>query len=847
MSPRLFFALILRQSLGARTQHAFLIVCIAVGVCAVVGVSGLVAVLEEDIRARSRELLGGDLAVESRRELPDADKLLPRPYQGLRRAELTNLRTMARLPDGSSRLVELKAVNLSSADYPLVGDLELVPRGSLRAALDDHTLLVARELMHEQKLAPGAVVRIGKASFRVAGIVAREPDVLMSSLALGPRVLMTSGGLARTGLTGFGSRIVHRVMFTFPDGVERAEIERLKELLTQQIPGGGSYVRIETELEAQPALRDLLIRVRSYLSLVALLSILVGGASVFMVVTTWVKQSATETAVMRCLGLRPRDILALYTARLIVFAVLGSVLGAALGVLLVALTIHVRPDFAPAALEPRVFLGPIVRGVSLGTFVSLIFGGPALLGIWTIPPALVLRSDAEPVPLPPRARLLMTLATLLTLFGVAFVQTDQLSLAALFTAGVLVLASLLFVGAKGLFEAVRHLPRERLSPFFWHGASALTRPGAGALGSIVAVGMGTLVVASISFAQSMLQEELASAIPDGAASVFLLDVQPEQWLDVQSLAKELGATALESAPIVMTRLTAVDGKPITELAHERESQSEGGREQWALTREQRMTSMAKLPEDNRLVAGNLWSRPNARELSVEQDFARRIGAKLGSILRFDIQGIPMEFEVTSLRSVRWRSFALNFFLVAEPGSLDGAPSFLMAGVQIAPALEDRLQDALVEHYPTLTVLRARELLTRVAIMLEQAAVGVTALGMFAALGGLLTLAAAILSSQMRRAREAALLKTLGLTRLRVAALFAWEYGLSGGVAGGLGASGAYLCAVAFAAFVLDQPAAPPWPAVPAVTLAASLLSVVFGLLASARALAVPPMTVFRDP
>ena len=59
--------------------------------------------------------------------------------------------------------------------------------------------------------------------------------------------------------------------------------------------------------------------------------------------------------------------------------------------------------------------------------------------------------------------------------------------------------------------------------------------------------------------------------------------------------------------------------------------------------------------------------------------ARDLGATLGSTLTFDIQGVPISFVVTSLRRVDWRSFSVNFFLVAEPGGpLAEAPRFVLA-------------------------------------------------------------------------------------------------------------------------------------------------------------------------
>ena len=138
------------------------------------------------------------------------------------------------------------------------------------------------------------------------------------------------------------------------------------------------------------------------------------------------------------------------------------------------------------------------------------------------------------------------------------------------------------------------------------------------------------------------------------------------------------------------------------------------------------------------------------------------------------------------------------------------------------------------------------MIERVSALLGQLALGVRLLGGFAVLTGLVILAGAAASTQLRRAREAALLKTLGVTRARVAAMFAVEYALLGAVAGVLGAAFAYALAFAFTSEVLGLPSTPSVGLLAAAVAFTALLSIVAGLLASFRALFVPPLHVLRQ-
>jgi putative ABC transport system permease protein len=144
----------------------------------------------------------------------------------------------------------------------------------------------------------------------------------------------------------------------------------------------------------------------------------------------------------------------------------------------------------------------------------------------------------------------------------------------------------------------------------------------------------------------------------------------------------------------MARLAAINGKPVEEIAREHVSK-EGENRLWALTREQRLTYLETLPPDNEVVVGKLWSLPGTPELSVEEKFAKRtLGIGPGAVLQFDIQGITVSFTVTSLRRVDWRTFGINFFWVAEPGTLDAAPQSRLAAARIPEERESFVQDRL---------------------------------------------------------------------------------------------------------------------------------------------------------
>src|SRR6185295_2726944 len=86
--------------------------------------------------------------------------------------------------------------------------------------------------------------------------------------------------------------------------------------------------------------------------------------------------------------------------------------------------------------------------------------------------------------------------------------------------------------------------------------------------------------------------------------------------------------------------------------------------------------MASPPATNTILRGTWWNgaaTPHPK-ISIEEEAATVLGADVGSRLTFDVQGVPIDAEVASVRRVDWQSLTLNFFVIFSPGALDGAPT-----------------------------------------------------------------------------------------------------------------------------------------------------------------------------
>jgi putative ABC transport system permease protein len=119
------------------------------------------------------------------------------------------------------------------------------------------------------------------------------------------------------------------------------------------------------------------------------------------------------------------------------------------------------------------------------------------------------------------------------------------------------------------------------------------------------------------------------------------------------------------------------------------------------------------------------------------------------------------------------------------------------------------------------------------------------MGSLVLFSGILILVGSIAMTRFQRTYEAAVLKTLGATTRRIAAMLAVEYGLLGFLAGAVGSAGALALSWAVSTLVLDVPWRPTPGLVVAGIAASTALVTVVGVLASVDVLRSRPLATLR--
>jgi putative ABC transport system permease protein len=829
-----------RQARGGGRHLAAVFACVALGVGALVAVGTLAAGLEATLAREAKALLGGDVELRAARPLPpEASAAVERlTAAGARAVAVRELVGMARNPArGDSVLVELKA---PGPGYPLYGPLVTTPAAPLASQLDADGAVVQRELLDRLGLAVGDRFVVGRATLTIRGVVDAEPDRVASLVSLGPRVMLSPSTLDRTGLIVFGSRVRHRLLLALPSG---ASADETRAALARALVDPA--VRVTAYDEAQPGLRRFVTQLTSYLGLVGLASLLVGGIGVAAAVSAFVARQMPTLAALKALGVETRVLVASHVVQTQAVALLAGLVGAALGVAVQPVLAATLAGLVPFALETEPNVATLARAIVMGLVMTLLCTWAPLAAVRAVPPWLILRTDVEPASR--RGRGWTTLAPVgLGLAALALWQAGSLRTGGIFVGASLAALLALLGLARGLVVVARRLPRGR--GLAWrHGLAALQRPGGHAPRVVVALGMAVMLLVAVALLESVLGHQIDHEQQRQAPSFFFLDVQPDQREPFRSLVeRETGAPPVLT-PVVRARLAALDGEPLTRQVVDRH-RARGQEDTWYFTREYVLTWAAEPPAGNVLTRGRWWTAAEAASgvrASIEETAARHLGVRLGSRVTFDVQGLAVEAEVTSIRRVDWQSLTTNFFVVLSPGALDGAPATWVATARVPAAAEPALRNAVVAAFPNVTAVPLREVLERVAVVLGQIGVAVRLVALFTLGTGLVVMAGALAATRSQRLYESVVLRTLGATRGIVARSFAVEYGMLGAAAGVGGVVLAVVLAWTVVHWVIDAPwTFDPTPLV--LGLAGTIgLALAVGFLTTFRLLGQKPLPVLR--
>jgi putative ABC transport system permease protein len=816
--------------------------CLVLGVAAVAGVGSLSSALLTGLAEEGHVLLGGDVSVNLVHRPANADELAFMKVRG-RVSETVSMRAMGYALKGGHEdereLIELKAVDSA---YPLYGAVVLAPRIALSKALSctasDCGVVVEQTLLDRLHLPVGGMLRIGSANYRVSAILTSEPDRIAGGFSLGPHVLMSQDGLARTGLVTIGSLIEYTYRLALPQGTS---INRFRDDAKTTFPDGGWEIR--DNFNPVPGMRRFIEQVTMFLTLVGLTALAVGGVGAGQAIGAFLDRKREEIATLKSLGAEGGLIFLVHFLQVMAIALAAVIVGLIVGA---ALPFAVQAFFAadiPAPAHYGIYPLPLALAATFGLLSAAAFAIPPLARAREIMPASLFRDVVTPARTRGRLPyLLVASAAGAIVVALALALAPSLMFAGWFIAGALGTLIFLNLMALGLRFLLRRLPRPR-NPALRLALTNLTRPGASTTSVVVALGLGLTLLAAVTLIDRTISAQVKDNLPTLAPSFFFIDIQPGEAAQFDATINRFhSARDYRRTPMIRGRITALNGTPAAKAKIDPGSR-------WAVSGDRGITYAAAPPKDTVITEGNWWpadySGPTL--ISFDGELAQGLGLKLGDTLTLNVLGREITGRIVNFRHVDFTNGNQNFILILSPGLIDKAPHSFLATVRVDPSDEEPLYRAVTDRFRGVSTVRVKDAIAQVNGLLQELADGVRAASLITILAGLLVLAGAVAAGQRARLYDSTILKVLGASRLQIAGIYAVEYGLIGAATGLIALAAGTAAAWAVAARVFDVPFAFDLGAVLITVVGGALATLGFGIVAAWAALAAKPAELLRHP
>lgn len=839
MSLRIAARLARRELRGGLHGFRIFLACLALGVAAIAAVGSVRSAIDAGLTREGAALLGGQAELDFTYRFATDEERAWMDEIAQNVSQVVDFRSMAVVDrDGTTErgLTQVKAVDDA---YPLIGSVGLDPEIPLEQALGDQDglpgAIMQQVLADRLGLSPGDTLRLGTQDFRLSALLTREPDSAGAGFGLGPRTIVRTEALDGSGLLETGTLFNTKYRLTLPPD---ADLDALEQAAEDKF--GDAGMRWRDSRNGAPGVARFVERLGAFLVLVGLSGLAVGGVGVSAAVRAYLAEKTSVIATLRTLGAERATIFQTYFIQIGVLSLLGIAIGLTLGAVtpvLLAPLIEARlPIPASIGIYPR----PLIEAAIYGLLTAFIFTLWPLARAEDVRAATLFRDALGGSNMLPKTRYVIAVAIgLVLLIGLAglFSGTWRLTLwMAGGIAGALVVLSLAAWVIR--WTSRRGARMAQGNPALRWALAAISGPREGATSTVLSLGLGLSVLASIGQIDGNLRNAIAGNLPEVAPSYFFVDIQKDQIEGfTERLANDPAVTRVDSAPMLRGVITRINDRPAREVAGDH----------WVTRGDRGVTYATDLPDRTQITAGEWWAADYTGPplISFATEEAEEMGLSLGDTMTINVLGREITGTITSFREVDFSTAGIGFVMTMNPAALSGAPHSFISTVYATPESEAAILRDLGTAYPNITAIRVRDAIDRVAEVLA----GIAAASSYGAaatlLTGFLVLIGAASAGTQSRTYEAAVLKTLGASRRRILISFTLRAALLG-LAAGLVALGAGIAGGwAVSRFVMETGYQVIWPSALAIIAGGIVATLVAGLAFAWGPLSARPAHVLR--
>ncbi|GLP94822.1 ABC transporter permease [Paraferrimonas sedimenticola] len=737
-------------------QLILILLAITLAVMSVSGLSRVSERLQAAIGEQASQFIAADRIFSASKPIPD-DWLVKARELGLNYTQSIRFNSVVFAGD-EMLLVSVRAVE---PGYPLKGSIQL-DKASEQSLPDVDQVWVEGRV--SAILGRPQALELGLSQFTIDNQIVQLPDGGFSLFNASPVVLMRKEAVDKTGILQPGSRVNYRTQFTGSDDALSAFDDFIKPLLSD-------VQRWQDVRSGESPIASSIRRAERFLLLASLLGIALACAAIGIAANRYCQRHFDVVAMLKTFGASKGQIQTIFVSHLGLVTALGVVLGLALGMALDMMVARwLPPELASSA---PALTRPILLGVVTGFFSAFMFSAYPILRLLAIPPLRVIQRQLQGVSW---SAWLNGLLSLLAMATLGYLYSQDLKLTLIVVACALLLGALLLIVGLGFIRLGHSIGLSLANPLQLAMASLRRR---GRQNSVHLVGFSTalvLLLTILALRQDLLSDWQAQ-LPEGTPNYFLVNVAPDEVEPIGNLLDSQNIERTHLYPVIRGRLSQINTDELVARSRDEEQPREGRR---GVGRELNLTYLADLPENNEIVAGE-W-QPTPDSVSLEQDFAQRMGIELGDVLTFQMDGRPVQVTVTSLRTLQWESLQPNFFVIFAPQALESFSATFIGSFHLTPEQEPLLLQ-LIRDYPTVSIIDVGAMVAQMRQIVDQVALSLSLVLAMVVAASTLVMLAQTEAGMAQRTRELAVLRTLGASGSLLRWATALEFGLLGALAG----------------------------------------------------------------
>lgn len=847
----MFFKWVYRELLRSWKFGLFFVFNLSLGLTGYVSLEAFKVSLQETLSQNARAILSADLVVSLRRQMTEAENIAMKSVMARDTEMSESYEFFAMMSSAKgSRLVMVRAID---ENYPLYGSLvlasgaEITQKSPSKEVLASRSAWIYPELGAQLGLAKGDELQLGRLKLKVADVIEKDGTQTFRAAALAPRIFIDRKLLPESGLIQFGSTFTLNYFFKLPDEslAEIRKAELLKVLTDQTIQVESAQTASEDSSRQLGYLSD-------YLGLVAIIALFMSALGAAYLFRLFMTQRMREVAILRSLGLQATRAVSLYALQVVILGLVSLVPTVLVSSLVLPLLSELLARFTPFNLYPVMSLKAIFMALILGVVGSFVICLPFLLKIQELKPARLFAEEKFSTSIEIRKPwVFLPGVALFWLLAVA--QSNSFKVGSLFVVAFFGVLLLLFLSGMLLLIVLGGARRAK-NWVYKYSLLGLSRRRSSSLAIFIALGLGSLLINVLPQLKVSLQNEFKTESASKVPSLFMFDIQDDQLLPLQDFLRQEKIPTLGFSAMVRSRILKLNGQDF-----ERKVDPKGfkTREEEAEVRFRNrgvnLSYREGVSDSELIVEGRPFSgvydesKQKYPELSVEAKYAKRLGIKIGDILRFDVQGVEIEGQVINLRKVKWTSFQPNFFVLMQEGVLNDAPKTFITALPKMPEKEkEEMQLKLARQFSNVSIIDVQRTVNEVLKIADQMSWSLELMAALALFTGYVVLYS-IVSGQVRLRRwELNMLKVVGAKFRLVSKYLILEFVVlsfgAGIVGAGLSVVVSYLISyyVFEGSFVLNWV----WPVLTAVGVC--LLSALIAYFASRRVVHESPLVILQE-